>query len=148
VPKQQPCILKIIRNLPQCGHNRYLKSLRVKVGGTHLYSVFHLKRSPFIHTASGNTEFLLPYQGVSADGLLEVGNGCSIVCSVVRYALSQTLHLSRNIISLCIWNKLCFAREYTLFAPAQLLRKWREQRPSNQGYPDSCRGRGWGWSSV
>jgi hypothetical protein len=25
------------------------------------------------------------------------------------------------------------ARECTMFAPAQLLRNWREQRPSNQG---------------
>jgi hypothetical protein len=29
------------------------------------------------------------------------------------------------------------AREYTMFAPAQLLRNWREQRPSNQGDLDS-----------
>jgi hypothetical protein len=29
------------------------------------------------------------------------------------------------------------AHEYTIFTPAQLLRKWREQRPSNQGVLDS-----------
>jgi hypothetical protein len=29
------------------------------------------------------------------------------------------------------------AREYTMFAPAQLLRNWREQRPSNNGDLDS-----------
>jgi hypothetical protein len=29
------------------------------------------------------------------------------------------------------------AREYTMFASAQLLRNWREQRPSNQGDFDS-----------
>jgi hypothetical protein len=29
------------------------------------------------------------------------------------------------------------AREYTTFAPAQLLRNWREQRPSNRGDIDS-----------
>jgi hypothetical protein len=29
------------------------------------------------------------------------------------------------------------ASEYTIFAPAQLLRRWREHRPSNQGYLDS-----------
>jgi hypothetical protein len=29
------------------------------------------------------------------------------------------------------------AREYTMFAPAQLLRNWREQRPSNKGDLDS-----------
>jgi hypothetical protein len=29
------------------------------------------------------------------------------------------------------------AREYTMFAPAQVLRNWHEQRPSNQDYPDS-----------
>jgi hypothetical protein len=28
-------------------------------------------------------------------------------------------------------------REYAMFAPAQLLRNWREQRPSNQGDFDS-----------
>jgi hypothetical protein len=30
-----------------------------------------------------------------------------------------------------------FAREYTMFAPAQLLRNWGEQLPSNQGDLDS-----------
>jgi hypothetical protein len=29
------------------------------------------------------------------------------------------------------------SREYTLFAPTQLLRNWCEQRPSNQGDLDS-----------
>jgi hypothetical protein len=29
------------------------------------------------------------------------------------------------------------SRAYTLFVPAQLLRNWHEQRPSNQGYLDS-----------
>jgi hypothetical protein len=29
------------------------------------------------------------------------------------------------------------AREYSMLAPAQLLRNWREQRPSNQGDLDS-----------
>jgi hypothetical protein len=29
------------------------------------------------------------------------------------------------------------AREYTIFAPAQLLRIWREQRPSNKDDLDS-----------
>jgi hypothetical protein len=29
------------------------------------------------------------------------------------------------------------AREYIMFAPAQLLRNWCEQRPSNQGNLDS-----------
>jgi hypothetical protein len=27
------------------------------------------------------------------------------------------------------------AREYTMYAPTQLLRNWSEQRPSNQGDP-------------
>jgi hypothetical protein len=29
------------------------------------------------------------------------------------------------------------AREYTMFAAAQLLRNWREQRPSSHGHLDS-----------
>jgi hypothetical protein len=29
------------------------------------------------------------------------------------------------------------AREYATFAPAQLLRNWCEQRPSNKGHVDS-----------
>jgi hypothetical protein len=30
-------------------------------------------------------------------------------------------------------NEHSSAREYTMFTPAQLLRNWREQRPSNNG---------------
>jgi hypothetical protein len=36
------------------------------------------------------------------------------------------------------------AREYTMFAPAKLFRKWREQRPSNRGDLDPER-HGGGW---
>lgn len=38
-------------------------------------------------------------------------------------------------------------REYAMFAPAQVLRKWREQRPSNQGEVHSSV-TGGGWESL
>jgi hypothetical protein len=34
-------------------------------------------------------------------------------------------------------NEHMFAREYTMFVPTQLLRSWREQRPSNKSDLDS-----------
>jgi hypothetical protein len=40
------------------------------------------------------------------------------------------------------------AREYTMFAPAQLLRNWRDQRPSNQGVLDLNFTGGGGWKSL
>jgi hypothetical protein len=40
------------------------------------------------------------------------------------------------------------AREYVMFAPEQLLRNWREQRPNNHGDLDlSVMGGGGGWKS-
>jgi hypothetical protein len=42
-------------------------------------------------------------------------------------------------------HKERIAREYSMFVPAQLLRIWREQRPSNQGELEY---HGVGWESL
>jgi hypothetical protein len=115
---------------------------------------------------NGNIEFLQPYPVVAADALLEIGTAIisallsldehlsqtntscvtkfcyqSVYCCLIRY------FLVRIRIAKCFTNSssrrfrgeamLRSAREYTMFAPAQLLRNWRDQRPSNQNDIDS-----------
>jgi hypothetical protein len=56
-----------------------------------------------------------------------------------RYALLNTLQTAENDLDAkqCSRMNTHSAREYTMFASAQFLRNWREQRPSNKGDLDS-----------
>jgi hypothetical protein len=60
------------------------------------------------------------------DFLGSVSSGCALLCA------SRTAGTDLDA-KQCSRMSTNFAREYTVFAPAQLLCNWREQRPSNQG---------------
>jgi hypothetical protein len=49
------------------------------------------------------------------------------------YALVNASRTAANDFDAIVRMNTRSGREYTMFAPAQLLRNWREQRPSSQG---------------
>jgi hypothetical protein len=68
----------------------------------------------------------------------------SVYCCLIRYFLVRiriakcfTNSSKRFRYEVMFENEHTFAREYTMFAPAQLLRNWSEQRPSNKDDLDS-----------
>jgi hypothetical protein len=77
-----------------------------------------------------------------------VTSRCTVVLfgtSISRYALLNASRTAANDFNAKQYSRMNTrsARENTIFEPAQVLRNWREHRPSNQGDLDSCHGEGW-----
>jgi hypothetical protein len=62
----------------------------------------------------------------------------SVYCCLIGYFLIEMriakcfTNINKRFRCKCSKINICFGGEYTIFAPAQLLRNWREHRPSNK----------------